>query len=90
MKINPWIHYRFESQIEDGTLYIFNSETRQITKSNEVAYDILKLIDSGADYDKIVATISEIWDLENQSIVDQFLENIQEQGFITGYEVRVG
>lgn len=77
--INSYIHYRFEPNIDNGTLYIYNSKNRKIVKSNYTAYKILKLIDDGNSYEELMELFR-----DSQAAVISFLDTLKMNDVISG------
>ncbi|EGT5620491.1 hypothetical protein BUL45_15690, partial [Clostridium perfringens] len=59
MVVSKNIYYRFESEINNGTLYIFDIIKQKIIKSNYFSYLIISNIDKNKSYSEITAIISE-------------------------------
>lgn len=72
MRVNPHIFYRYESQIDGGTTYIFNSNSYEILKTTELAYLIIK----GIDEQKNINTI--LKSLDNQVSIEELKTFTQE------------
>lgn len=46
MQLSKNVFVRFEHHINNGTLYIYNKKTQKIFKSKEIAYDVLKRLNT--------------------------------------------
>lgn len=75
MEINKNIYYRFEPQINGGTLYIYNYSNQSIIKSNYFAYAILKKIDENESYSEIVQHLKDTF----KSYTEEELINFYKQ-----------
>ena len=45
MRLSKKVFIRFEPEMNEGTVYIFNRQTEKIYKSQKIVYDVLKNID---------------------------------------------
>lgn len=45
MRLSKKVFIRFEPEMNEGTVYIFNRQTEKIYKSEKIVYDVLKNID---------------------------------------------
>ncbi|XCP83851.1 hypothetical protein ABXS75_12310 [Roseburia hominis] len=60
MNISRNIYYRFEENIDNGTLYIYIYDEEVVIKSKEFTYRVLKGIDQGSSIEKIEESL-ELW-----------------------------
>ena len=74
MKIADNIYYRYEKNIDNGILYIYNFDTELLIKSKNFTYQILRLIESKEDYEMQTLII----DLQKMypNIIEEELEQL--------------
>lgn len=70
-KLSKNIFIRYEQNIDDGTLFIYNFENEFLWTGNEDSYNIIKYIDNKSTIEDICIILSEIYE-------NTILEDIQE------------
>ncbi|MBM7836499.1 hypothetical protein [Clostridium sardiniense] len=87
MIINKNIFFRFEELIDNGTLYIYNYQTEEIIKSNELTYHILIFIEKNFKYADIIQNLNLIYEdvpiFELRTSVNQILDYLIETKIIS-------
>lgn len=78
MKVSKNIYYRFENDIEEGVLYIFNYSKQEIVKSNYFSYIILDLINNNKSKSEIVDFLKNIYEEYSENELKDFVDNIIE------------
>ncbi|AQW28463.1 MULTISPECIES: hypothetical protein [Clostridium] len=85
MVVSKNIYYRFESEINNGTLYIFDIIKQKIIKSNYFSYLIISNIDKNKSYSEIIAIISEVFKDYSKNEIEGLLNQGIE--YLKKYEV---
>ncbi|WP_165974082.1 PqqD family peptide modification chaperone [Marinitoga lauensis] len=87
--INKNIYYRYESEIDDGIIYIYNYESKEIIKSNYITYLILQAIDENKDEDEIIKKLKKEYNdytwTEIKNYFDTIIKYLLENNIIRVY-----
>ncbi|MBE6082818.1 MAG: PqqD family protein [Tissierellaceae bacterium] len=83
MNLNKHIIYRFESKILNGKTFIFNLDTQDIFLSDEIAFDVLRLIDKEqVDADEIINRINNTYNIDATNKIYEFLDELRRRKVI--------
>lgn len=80
------IVYRFEPNIEGGTLFIYNIDSKRVVTSNEVGYEILECIREGFTCAETIEALSKKFSINHQQMEEDvlnFVSQLIEEGVIT-------
>lgn len=83
MRIPENVIYRFESQIDGGTTFLFNLDSMHVKTTNELGYHILRLIDQGREKEEILVLFTNT-NIGNSArvFVQRFIDSLIDEGFI--------
>lgn len=80
LKLNPNILKRFEHNVEDGVLFLYNVKTKLLWKGNESSNYMIKLIDGNRSLKEIYKELQNIFDgysyEELKNSLDSLIENL--------------
>jgi histidyl-tRNA synthetase len=76
MIINHDIYYRYEREINNGTLYIYNMKTQKIVKSNYITYRILQLLEEDKNGKEVIDDICKEYENYTKEEVMSYVEQI--------------
>ena len=81
LKLNKNVLKRFEHNLEDGTMILFNTETEGVWFGNSTSKDLIELIDGNNTVEKIYSEILCKYQDEDFNTVLEALNNIIETLF---------
>lgn len=78
MKIKSDIYYRFEEEVGEGTVYIYDYSKEIVVKSNQLTYEVLVQIDEGKDIEGIKEVLLSKYDEYSKENVTRVFNKIIE------------
>ena len=86
LKLNKNLLKRFEENLDNGVLFLFNVETNDLWTGNESAFDIIKLIDGKKTLKKIYSELLPLFEghsyEELKQSCDTVISDLRNDGFV--------
>lgn len=87
MQISNSVYYRFEPEINGGTLYIYNRETKKIIKSQKIVYEVLRNVEKCKSREELLDVLQNMYSTysytEIESVVEKIITNLKELEIIS-------
>lgn len=88
-KLSPSVLSRFESNINQGTIFLYNADYNSLWTGNFDSYLIIKLVDGKRRFKEIVRMLSRYCQIDEKDIItgaQNLLEILSEKKFIEKVE----
>jgi len=78
--------YRFEPEIDGGTLFIYNFDKRNVLKSNIIGYKIIKSLEGDMRVNEIIKNITKDFPGVEKEVIKKdvikFLDDIEKENLV--------